>query len=178
MADISSLRVRPRYRADFGGAEEVLRPGERYRPQVRQVSLVSPTSGASPMCVSTGGRRPWETAVFRACALVYWRHGPLFCHGCSEQEGGAAVRPGRARSPPAAHDEPPCRPLPLTLHRKGGPRVAHRSRSAVGVNGSPVAWGRDVGLFWLLGGAVGRASGESLATVARALQRAFTEARP
>ncbi|EGV95324.1 PAS domain-containing serine/threonine-protein kinase [Cricetulus griseus] len=42
MADISSLRVRPRYRADFGGAEEVLRPGERYRPQKRRAARRSP----------------------------------------------------------------------------------------------------------------------------------------
>lgn len=62
---------------------------------------------------------------------------------------------------------------------KGGLRVAHRARSAVGMNrGSSSAWDREIGLFWLLGGAVGGASGESLATVARAPQLAFTEARP
>lgn len=49
------------------------------------------------MCVSTMGRRARVTALFRACALIYWRHGPLFADA-REQEGGRGRGPARERT--------------------------------------------------------------------------------
>lgn len=162
MGDTSSLRVRPSHGADFGG-EELLRPGELYRLQVRQVRLASPTSGASLMRVCTMGRWARQIALLRACALVYWCHGPLFADARSRREGP------RSGSGEGAH----VRLLQLTenhrvvrfrstLRERGRRKVGWASLtflgSAVGVNGSPLAWvvgGREVGLFWLLGGSVG-----------------------
>lgn len=134
----------------FGGVE-VRRSGERYRPQVRQVRLACATSGASLMCVCTTGRWARGPTLFHACALIDWRHGRVFA-------GARSRREGRPRSGSGAHVRrvhlTPRRPLPLipphppslppTLRMwpsKGGLRVAHRPRSAVGVNGSPLAWG-------------------------------------
>lgn len=136
-------------------------------------------------------------ALFHACALIDWRHGRVFA-------GARNRREGRPRSGSGAHVRrvhlTPRRPLPLIPHppplpptlrmwpSKGGLRVAHRPRSAVGVNDSPLAWGvggggggrkrqrnRSLLALWRRGRVV---SGESLATVARAQQLAFAEARP
>lgn len=71
MGDTSSLRIRSSHCEAFGGVE-VLQPGERYRPQEKQIRLASPHFG-SLTAVCLHGE---PVGKGDQCALIFWCHGP------------------------------------------------------------------------------------------------------